>query len=123
MPPPPPQIEQGDHLKNMERHHEKREQKLADELKLTDEQRTKTKEMRKAAREKMKPIMDEMKKLREKMDNIRNDNMKEFEKLLTPEQKETFTKIKEERKAKFEKIRGKHHFGPHHHPMPPLPME
>ena len=121
MPPPPPQMEQGDHFKDMEKHHEKMQQKLADELKLTDEQRTKAKEMRKASREKMKPLLDEMKKTREKMDNLRQENMKAFEEILTPEQKETFAKIKEERKAKFEKMKKGHRH--HHRPMPPLPME
>ena len=119
--PPPPQMEQGNHFKDMEKHHEKIQQKLADELKLTDEQRAKAKEMRKASREKMKPLIDEMKKTREKMDNLRQENMKAFEEILTPEQKETFTKIKEERKAKFEKMKKGHRR--HHRPMPPLPME
>ena len=67
----------------------------------------------------MKPLMEQMKELREKMDNMRKENMKAFEEILTPEQKETFAKIKTERKAKFKKMMKKHH----HHPMPPLPME
>lgn len=114
--PPPPQTE---HHQRMERHHEKMAQKLADDLKLTDEQRAKAKEMRRQAREKIKPLIDEMKEIRKKMDTIRQENMKAFEEILTPEQKETFAKIKAERKAKFKKMMKKHH----HHPMPPLPME
>ena len=114
--PPPPQTE---HHQRMERHHEKMAQKLADDLKLTDEQRAKAKEMRQQAREKIKPLIDEMKEIRKKMDTIRQENMKAFEEILTPEQKETFAKIKAERKAKFKKMMKKHH----HHPMPPLPME
>ena len=114
--PPPPQME---HHQRMERHHEKMAQKLADDLKLTDEQRAKAKEMRQQAREKIKPLIDEMKKIRKKMDTIRQENMAAFEEILTPEQKETFAKIKAERKAKFKKMMKKHH----HHPMPPLPME
>lgn len=114
--PPPPQTE---HHQRMERHHEKMAQKLADDLKLTDEQRAKAKEMRQQAREKIKPLIDEMKEIRKKMDTIRQENMKAFEEILTPEQKETFAKIKTERKAKFKKMMKKHH----HHPMPPLPME
>ena len=114
--PPPPQTE---HHQRMERHHEKMAQKLADDLKLTDEQRAKAKEMRQQTREKIKPLIDEMKEIRKKMDTIRQENMKAFEEILTPEQKETFAKIKTERKAKFKKMMKKHH----HHPMPPLPME
>ncbi len=95
------------------------ENKLADDLKLTDEQRNKAKELRKASREKIKPLIDEMKALRKKMDEIRKENMTAFEELLTPEQKETFEKIKAERKAKHEKMMKKHH----HRPMPPMPME
>ena len=114
MPPPPPH-----HAQQMEKHHEKMHNKLAAELNLTDEQKAKAKEMRQSAREKMKPILDEMKKLRTQLDTIRKDNMKEFEDILTPEQKATFEKIKASRKAKFEKMMRKHH----HRPQPPLPME
>ena len=113
---PPPHME---FHKDMKAHHEKMEQKLADDLKLTDEQRAKAKEMRQASREKIKPLIDEMKNIRKKMDTIRQENMKAFEELLTPEQKETFAKIKAERKAKFKKMMKTHH----HRPMPPLPME
>lgn len=116
MPPPPPQM--GHHF-NPEKHHEKMAQKLAEDLNLTEEQQAKAKEMRQAAREKIKPLIDEMKAIREKMDTIRKENMKAFEEMLTPEQKETFAKIKAERKARHEKMMKKHH----HRPMPPLPME
>ena len=45
----------------------------------------------------------------EKMDKIREDNMKEFEKILTPDQKKKFEKIKEERKPhKMDKKHKKH---------------
>ena len=115
MPPPPPHHSEQD----IQKHHEKIENKLADDLKLTDEQRNKAKELRKASREKIKPLIDEMKALRKKMDEIRKENMTAFEELLTPEQKETFEKIKAERKAKHEKMMKKHH----HRPMPPMPME
>ena len=114
MPPPLPQHEQ-----NFEKHHEKMQNKLADDLQLSEQQRAKAKEMRTAAREKIKPLLDEMKALRQKMDTIRDENMKAFEEILTPEQKETFEKIKAERKAKHEKMK-RHH---RHHPLPPMPME
>lgn len=118
MPPPPAHKEHRLDKKDMKNMREKMENKLSDELKLTDEQKTKAKELRKASREKIKPLMDEMKTLREKMDTIRNENMKAFEELLTPEQKEAFEKIKADRKAKFDKMQKKPH-----RPMPPLPME
>jgi len=110
MPPPSHHTQQ-----EMKQHHKK----LADELKLTDEQKAKSKELRKASREKIKPLLDQMKVLREKMDKIRQENMAAFEKLLTPEQKAAFEKIKAERKTKHEKMMKKNH----HRPMPPMPME
>jgi len=119
---PPPSMEHHiDMSEHMEKHHEKMAQKLAEELNLSDEQKAKAQEMRQAARKQIKPLLDQMKEIRKKMDNLRQNNMKDFENLLTPEQKETFSKIKAERKAKFEKMKSKHHHG--HHPMPPLPME
>lgn len=114
MPPPPPEHSEQD----MEKHHEKMENKLADDLKLTDEQRAQAKEMRQEARKKIKPLMKEMKGIRQKMDKIRKENMEAFEKILTPEQKAQFDKIKAERKAQRPQKR------PHDMPkMPPLPME
>lgn len=118
MPPPPPSHMQQTQ-QDMHNHHEKMHNKLAEELKLTDKQKAKAKEMRQASRKKIKPLMKEMKNLREKIDKIRKENMKEFEKLLTPEQRETFERIKAERKAKHEEMFKKHH----HHAMPPMPME
>lgn len=100
-------------------HHEKMERmhhKLAERLKLTDEQKKQAEDIRKAGREKIKPLMDEMKKLRERMDVARKENMKEFEKILTDEQKAELSKIKAEKKAEFEKRghrRGKHPLPPH----------
>ena len=123
MPPPPPHMERNiDIQKNMEKHHEKMAKKLAEELNLTEEQQAKAQHMRKNAREKIKPLIDEMKALRKKMDTIREANMKDFEAILTPEQKEIFDKIKAKRKAKFENMKKGHHHR-HHRPMPPLPME
>ena len=111
MPPPPPEFSEQE----MEKHHERMENKLADELKLTDEQRAQAKEMRKEARKKIKPLINEMQEIRHKMDKIRKENMEAFEKILTPEQKEQFDKIKAKRKA----------MRPHkgRHPFPPMPME
>lgn len=103
------------HVKDFKKHHENMENKLADELKLTKEQRSKAKELRQNSRKKIKPLMDQMKDIREKIDTIRKDNMAAFEKLLTPEQKAQFEKIKAERKPHPDKKK--------HRPLPPLPME
>lgn len=75
------------------------EQKLADRLKLTDEQRKAVQERRQADREQLKPLFDQMKDIRTKIDEIRRSNMEAFEAILTPEQKAEFDKIKAERKA------------------------
>ena len=120
MPPPPSQMIQDSEIaKNFKKHHEEMKNKLSEELKMTDEQKQKAQEMRKKAREQMKPLIDKMKELREEMDKIRSDNMKDFEKILTDEQKEVFNKIKAERKARHEEMMKKHHF----RPQPPMPME
>ncbi len=110
----PPHHEQIDRF-----HH-----KMAERLKLTDEQKKQAEEIRKAGREKVKPLMDEMKQIREKMDAVRAENMKEFEKILSDEQKTELEKIKAEKKAEFKARR--HHRGerpmpPKDHPLPPRP--
>ena len=51
-----------------------------------------------------KPLVNEMKDIREKMDEKRRANMEEFEKILTPEQKEKFEALKE--KGRNERMRG-----------------
>lgn len=107
LPPPPPPVMD----KNMEQRMEKREQKmsqrLAEDLGLTQEQQEKAQKIRAEGREKLKPLFDEMKEVREKMDKIREDNMMEFEKILTPEQKAKLKAIKdrhhEERMKRHEK--------------------
>lgn len=72
--------------------------KLSKELNLTDEQKAQAKKIREEGKEKIEPLMKEMKKLRAKIDETRKENMKEFEKILTPEQKNQFEKIKAEKK-------------------------
>ena len=57
----------------------------------------------------MKPLMEESKALREKMDKLRQENMGEFEKILTDEQKQKFEEMKKEFRKEF------HHKKPHHH--------
>lgn len=103
-------------------HHERMERvhhRLADRLKLTDEQKKQAEEIRKAGREKIKPLMDEMKQVREKMDAARQENMKEFEKILNDEQKSELAKIKSEKKARFESRRHRRD----ERPLPPRPEE
>ena len=93
---------------NRSAHHEKMEQmhqKLAERLKLTDEQKTKAEDIRKSGHEKIKPLMKEMKEIRQKMDKVRHENMKEFENILTDEQKSELSKIKAEKKAEFKNRR------------------
>ena len=106
--PPAPQHEKFD----MKKMHEMHQKKLAEDLGLTAEQQEKAEAIRKADFEKMKPLMEEMKALREKMDNMRKENLKSFEEILTPEQKEKFEKIIAERKEKMKDM-PKRHFGRH----------
>ena len=81
------------------RHHER----FAQELGLSEEQKAEAKKIREAGREKVGPLMEEMKQLRQKMDELRKQNMEEFEKILTPEQKTKLEQIKTDKKAMFEK--------------------
>ena len=104
--PPTPHHQQFDGKKM----HEMHQKKLAEDLGLTAEQQAKAEAIRKADFEKMKPLMEEMKALREKMDNMRKENLKSFEEILTPEQKAKFEKIIAERKEKM-KDAPKHPFG------------
>lgn len=103
-PPPAPEMQapKGDM-------HKMRAEKLANDLNLTEEQRKKAEEIRKADFEKMKPLMEEMKALHEKMDTMRQENMKAFEAILTPEQQEKFAQIKEEHKRKMDERGPRHH--------------
>lgn len=90
--------------------HERMADKLARDLNLTAEQKTQADKIRKDGREKVKPLMEKMKKIHEEMDKLREDNMKEFEKILTPEQQEKFAQIKAEMKK--HDMRRKGHKGP-----------
>lgn len=117
LPPPPPAHEMPHKVrKDMA-------DKFAKDLGLTEEQKAQADKIRKDGREKMEPLMKEMKNLREKMDKLREDNMKDFEKILTPEQKDKLDKIKAEHKKKFEEGRKKRkmmkkHKGPRPGPEP-----
>ena len=109
---------------------------------LTAEQQEQADKIRREGQEKIKPLMKEMKDLREKIDAERRANMEEFEKILTPEQKQKLDEMKQRGMEDFKrrigerrgpKMRGPHHFeklrpAPHHPegemlPTPPLPEE
>ncbi len=100
---PPPPVEH--HMKGRRGDMQK---ELADKLQLTQEQRDLAKKIHEEGREKMKPLMEESKALHEKMDKLRQENMGEFEKILTAEQKEKFEEMKKEFRKEF------HHKKPHH---------
>ena len=87
---------------------EKVAEKLADELGLSEAQRVKAKEINKKGMEDVKPLMDQMRDIRKKMDELRKENMKEFESILTPEQKTKFDAFKEKMHPKHRAPR------PHH---------
>lgn len=116
LPPPPPGHEfdaprppmdghemKGPHGKDMRGGPDR----LAKDLGLTDEQKEQARKIHEQGREKVKPLMEEMKNIHEKMEKLRKENMAEFEKILTPEQKDKFEKIKAERKQHWEKNRMK----------------
>ncbi len=111
---------------------EQMENKLAQELGLTAEQQVQAKKIHQEGRKMVKPLMDEMKDIRKKMDELRQENMKEFEAILTPDQKAKFEKIKAERHEKWKQMKDrmrkgkKMHKGPRPHPghtgdFPPPP--
>lgn len=81
--------------------------KLAEELGLSDEQKEQAKKIHEQGREKVKPLMEEMKNLHKKMEELRKENMAEFEKILTPEQKDKFEEIKAEKKHSWEQKKEK----------------
>ncbi len=86
--------------------------KLADDLGLTDKQKEQAEKIRKEGREKIKPLMEKMKKIHEEMNELREENMKDFEKILTPEQQKEFEKIKTEMKKHKGPKRPRPHKGP-----------
>ncbi|MBR4106043.1 MAG: hypothetical protein IKK52_01940 [Alphaproteobacteria bacterium] len=101
LPPPPVEHQMKGHRGDMQK-------ELADKLQLTQEQRDMAKKIHEEGREKMKPLMEESKALHKKMDKLRQENMGEFEKILTDEQKQKFEEMKKEFRKEF------HHKKPHH---------
>jgi Spy/CpxP family protein refolding chaperone len=70
---------------------------LAQELNLTDEQKKTAEKIREDGWKKMEPLIRERKELDQKMDALRKENMEEFEKILTAEQKTTFEALKKQK--------------------------
>ena len=87
---------------------EKMSEKLADELGLSESQREQAKAINKKGMEEVKPLMDQMRDIRKKMDELRKENMKEFESILTPEQKTKFDAFKEKMHPKHRAPRPRH---------------
>lgn len=71
--------------------------KMAKDLNLTEEQQKQAEKIRADGQEKINPLMKEMRKIRLEIDKIRKENMAEFEKILTPDQKTKFDQIKKDR--------------------------
>ncbi len=61
---------------------------------------------------KIEPLKNDLRKLKTEVRKIHEENMKEFEAILTPEQKAEFEKIKQQGRENFKK-----HHKRHHHPM------
>ncbi|MDR1694433.1 MAG: hypothetical protein LBR70_04495 [Lactobacillaceae bacterium] len=91
-----------DHEKMKERM-EQRADKFADELGLSPEQKEQAKKLHEDGRKEIEPLIKEMKNTREKMDALRDKNMKDFENILTPEQKDKLEKMKAEKKPEGKK--------------------
>lgn len=94
--------------KKMPPNPEKMAEKLAEQLDLSDEQKQKAEEINKQGKEKIKPLMEKMREIRKQMDELRKENMKEFESILTPEQKTKFDALKDKMHAKRRAPRKRH---------------
>ena len=78
---------------------------IASKQEVLEEQKMKEQELREKNKPQMQEIFSKMKELRKQADEIRLQNKKEFEAILTPEQKETLEKMQKEHheKIKFKK--------------------
>jgi Spy/CpxP family protein refolding chaperone len=104
-----------DHGKGMPKHQkmspEERQQKIAEfekRLNLTDEQKAQIEKNRKNSKKKLDAIRKKEQKLREEAKEILEQNKKDFESLLTPEQKEELKKIEKEREERYKEFKKKH---------------
>ncbi|MBR6127873.1 Spy/CpxP family protein refolding chaperone [bacterium] len=126
----------------MQKFHKAREAAFDQKLGLTEEQKVQARELRKQGFEKMKPVMDQIRQKKQELrtlkesgsisdekkealekdlnalkkdaDKIRKQNMKEFESILTKEQKSTLKQMKKEGRKHFEREHK-------HCPPPPCP--
>lgn len=132
---------------------QKRKAEFEKRLNLTDEQKAKAEQIHKQGFEKMKPIMEKIKQkhqelkalqaeqneankekieqlrkelgaLKKEAHEIRQQNMKDFDALLTKKQKKELDKIKEEGRKKFEQEHKKPHpnFKPGYRPGGPIEL-
>ncbi|NCB50077.1 MAG: hypothetical protein EOM53_05335 [Alphaproteobacteria bacterium] len=95
-------IPRGEPSPEEDKRHEKR---LAKDLDLTTEQLKVMRESREKARIKIKPLFEKMQTIRKEMDEIRKENMIEFERVLTKEQKEKMDEIKQKHMEKMRRRR------------------
>lgn len=101
-----PKAEFVKHHKDFKGKHEHKP--LEDKLGLSDEQKEQAKKIHEQGLKEMEPLMKEMKDLREKMDSVRKNNMEEFEKILTPEQKTKLEEMKKQIDGKMKEFKDKH---------------
>lgn len=105
------QVEKEAKADMMRKHHRKDINKVrenfAKKLDLTEEQQEKVSAIHQKSKDEMDDIKKQMKELRQKADIIRENNKKEFEAILTDDQKKKLEKIKQENKLKMKK----HHKG------------
>lgn len=77
-------------------HHKAMAAKMAKDLGLSDKQKAQAEKIREDGHKKIAPLMEQMKNLRQQIDEERRANMQDFEKILTPEQREKFEAIKKQ---------------------------
>lgn len=102
----------------MEKRMAEKKEAFANRLGLTDEQRTKSAALHEQSRAEMKKIMEEMDALKKKADSLREQSKKDFEALLTDDQKKILEQIHQEREAKHKEkaMKNKKFGGKKHHP-------
>lgn len=100
--PPPPEFGSGYKRPKFDSEmHKKLADRFAKDLGLSEEQIAKADKIREDGRKKVEPLMKQMDELRRQADELRKENMKEFEAILTPEQKKRL----EEMKARHDEMR------------------
>ena len=80
------------------------------DLNLSDEQKAKLKTLNEEHKKQMEELKKQdnitVKESRERMEGLRKDHQAKFQSILTPEQKATIEKSKEERKMKMKEMEG-----------------